>query len=170
MKGECRKRVVAPNVILIHFAPKHDLMPKLMANEQQTTSNKQHPILLFDGVCNLCNASVQWVLRHDRKGIFRFAALQSDTGQALLEKFGLSPENFDTVVLIEGERIFTRSDAALEIVRHIGGWWSLLAVFNITPRPLRNAVYDWVARHRYRWFGRREECMLPQPEWKGRFV
>ncbi|MBP6826633.1 MAG: thiol-disulfide oxidoreductase DCC family protein [Saprospiraceae bacterium] len=128
------------------------------------------PILLFDGVCNLCNASVQWVIRRDPKGIFRFAPLQSETGQSLLRQSGLSSEHFDTVVLVDGDRIFTRSDAALEIARRIGGVWSLLAVFRRVPRPIRNAVYDWIARHRYRWFGKTEACMIPRPEWKKRFV
>ncbi len=128
------------------------------------------PILLFDGVCNLCNASVQWVLKHDRKGVFRFAALQSDAGKALLRRFGMPSADFDTVVMVAGDRVFTRSDAALEIVRRIGGAWSLLTVFKIVPRPLRNAVYDWVARHRYRWFGRTESCMIPRPEWANRFL
>ena len=128
------------------------------------------PVLLFDGVCNLCNASVQWVLKRDRKGIFKFAALQSDTGQALLRKYGLDQQHFDTVVLIDGPRIFTRSDAPLEIVRRLGGAWSLLAVFGMVPRVVRNAVYDWVARNRYRWFGKKEACMLPRPEWKERFI
>lgn len=127
-------------------------------------------MVLFDGVCNLCNASVQWVLKRDRKGVFKFAALQSETGRALLRGFGLSPENFDTVVLIDGNRAFTRSDAALEIAQRIGGVWSLSAVFMIIPRSIRNAVYDWVARNRYRWFGRRESCMIPGPEWKERFL
>ena len=128
------------------------------------------PILLFDGVCNLCNASVQWVIRRDPKGIFRFAPLQSETGQSLLRQSGLSSEHFDTVVLVDGDRIFTRSDAALEIARRIGGVWSLLAVFRRVPRPIRNAVYDWISRHRYRWFGKTEACMIPRPEWKKRFV
>lgn len=128
------------------------------------------PILLFDGVCNLCNASVQWVLKRDRKGIFKFAALQSETGQRLLQQFGFSQENFDTVVLVDGERVFTRSDAPLEIVRRLGGFWSLFFVFKIIPRFIRDAVYNWVARNRYRWFGRKDECMLPRPEWKNRFL
>lgn len=128
------------------------------------------PVLLFDGVCNLCNASVQWVLKRDRKGIFRFASLQSQTGQELLKAFGFSQENFDTVVLIDGEHIFTRADAPLEVVRRLGGAWSLLTVFKIIPRSVRNAVYDWVARNRYRWFGKKEACMLPRPEWKERFL
>lgn len=128
------------------------------------------PVLLFDGVCNLCNASVQWVLRHDRQGVFRFAALQSETGQRLLAGFGLEQRSFDSVVLIAGNRIYTKSDAALEIVRRLGSPWSWLGIFRRVPRPLRNAVYDWVARHRYRWFGREERCWLPRPEWKERFL
>lgn len=127
-------------------------------------------MLLFDGVCNLCNASVQWILKRDRKGIFKFAALQSDTGQMLLRQFGFSEKNFETVVLVTDGRIFTRSDAALEIVQRIGGVWSLLAVFKIIPRSIRDTIYDWVARNRYRWFGKKEECMLPRPEWGERFV
>ena len=128
------------------------------------------PVLLFDGVCNLCNASVQWVLKRDKNAVFRFAALQSATGRALLRSAGLSPENFDSVVLFDGGRVFTRSDAALEVAHRMGGFWSWLAVFRVVPRPLRNGVYDWIARRRYRWFGKTESCMIPQPEWADRFV
>jgi len=139
-----------------------------LAKEGHQSINK--PILLFDGVCNLCNASVQWVLKHDRRGEFRFSALQSELGQQLLLQHGLASEHFDTVVLVVGEQIFLRSDAPLEIVRRLGGLWRLLYFFKILPRPLRDAVYNFVARNRYRWFGRREECMLPKPEWKERFL
>jgi len=128
------------------------------------------PVLLFDGVCNLCNASVQWVLLHDHKGIFRFAALQSDTGQALLRKWNRPTADFDSVVLADGDRLLLHSDVPLEIVRRIGGWWQLLYVFKIIPRPVRDVIYRWVARNRYRWFGKRESCMLPRAEWKSRFV
>ena len=128
------------------------------------------PIILFDGVCNLCNASVQWVIRRDRKGQFRFAALQSETGQALLARFGMNPAAFNTVVLVDGGRLYTRSDAALEVARRMGAPWAWLAVFRFLPRQWRDAVYDWVARNRYRWFGRRESCLLPRPEWKERFL
>lgn len=133
-------------------------------------SDFNFPIILFDGVCNLCNASVQWVLRRDRAGQFRFAALQSETGQRLLAAHGLAQVSFDTVVLADGDRIFTRSDAALEIARRLGAPWSGLALLRWIPRRLRDAVYNWVARHRYRWFGRQEACLLPRPEWKERFV
>lgn len=128
------------------------------------------PILLFDGVCNLCNASVQWVLRRDKKGQFRFAALQSETGQRLLQQHGLASDQFDTVVLAIDDTLFLRSDAPLEIVRRLGGAWPLLYIFKIIPRPLRDTLYNFVARNRYRWFGRQETCMLPRPEWKNRFL
>jgi len=129
-----------------------------------------HPILLFDGVCNLCNASVQWVLLRDSKGVFRFAAQQSDTGRAKLQQFGLSSDAYDTVVLIDGDRLYTRSDAALEVLNRLGGMYRFAVVFKIIPRFIRNAVYNWIARNRYRWFGKEEQCMLPRPEWKARFI
>lgn len=128
------------------------------------------PVLLFDGVCNLCNASVQWILTHDARGTFRFAALQSDAGQSLLRRFGLDQVRFDSVILVEGDRIFMRSDAPLEIARRLGGLWTLAYGLKVIPRFLRDGVYNWIARNRYRWFGRREACMLPRPEWKERFL
>ena len=128
------------------------------------------PLLLFDGVCNLCSASVQWVLQRDRAGQFRFAALQSAAGREALARFGLSAESMDTVVLVAGNRVFTRSDAVLELWRRLGRPWSWLYWLRGVPRPLRNGAYDWVARRRYRWFGRRRECWLPRPEWKERFL
>jgi predicted DCC family thiol-disulfide oxidoreductase YuxK len=127
-------------------------------------------VLLFDGVCNLCNASVQWVLQRDRKGIFQFAALQSETGQQLLQQFGFDPSTFNTVVLVDGDRIYTRSDAALEVAVRLGWPWRLMGVFFMVPRFLRNGVYNWIARNRYRWFGQSDACMLPRPEWKSRFI
>lgn len=133
-------------------------------------SESKSPVILFDGVCNLCSGSVQWVLKRDQKGLIRFASLQSDTGQRLLTRFGLDPAVFDSVVLVDGGRIYTRSEAAFEILRRLGAPWSWLGIFRWIPRRLRDAVYDWIARSRYRWFGRREECWLPRPEWKGRFV
>lgn len=128
------------------------------------------PVLLFDGVCNLCNASVQWVLKRDKKGQFRFAALQSDTGRQLLEQIGFSNEKIETVVLVDGDRFFVRSDAVLEMAKRLGGIWSLAGIFRIIPRSIRDRVYSWVARNRYHWFGERAQCMLPRPEWKGRFI
>ncbi len=127
-------------------------------------------LLLFDGVCNLCNGFVQWVIVRDKKGIFKFAALQSETGQQELKKLGKNTETFDSVVLIAGSKVLTQSDAAIEVAAQLGGIWSLAPLLRVFPRLLRNAVYNWVARNRYRWFGKREQCMLPRPEWKDRFL
>jgi predicted DCC family thiol-disulfide oxidoreductase YuxK len=129
-----------------------------------------HPVLLFDGQCNLCNASVQWVLLRDHKALFRFAALQSPAGQALLHAHGLAGKQFDSVVLITPEKAYTHSDAALEALRQLGGGWQALYALRFLPAGLRNGVYRWVASNRYRWFGKRESCLLPQPEWKSRFL
>lgn len=126
-------------------------------------------LLLFDGVCNLCNGFVQWVIVRDKKGVFKFAALQSETGQQELKKLGKNTETFDSVVLIAGSKVFTQSDAAIEVAAQLGGIWSFTPILRVFPRFLRNAVYNWVARNRYRWFGKREQCMLPRPEWKDRF-
>ncbi|MFN0014934.1 MAG: thiol-disulfide oxidoreductase DCC family protein [Saprospiraceae bacterium] len=137
-----------------------------MDTAQQTSS----PILLFDGVCNLCNTSVQWVLKRDRRGLFRFAALQSEAGKALLASSGLSSEHYDSAVLLIDGQALTRSDAALGVLRWLGAPWSWLAVLIWLPRGWRDTVYEWVARNRYRWFGRQEKCLLPRPEWKQRFL
>jgi predicted DCC family thiol-disulfide oxidoreductase YuxK len=121
------------------------------------------PIILFDGVCNLCHRSVQFVLPRDKKGVFRFASLQSPVGQALLKKYGLSGGQTDSFVLVEKDRAYTRSSAALQVVKKLKGGWPLLTVFWIVPRPLRDFIYDYVARHRYQWFGKAESCWLPTP-------
>lgn len=128
------------------------------------------PILLFDGVCNLCNASVQFILKRDPKGIFRFASLQSATGQALLRHAGLPTADITTGVLFENGKAYLRSDASLRAVRLLPGFWPLLYGFTIVPRFIRHTVYDWIARNRYRWFGKQESCMVPAPEWKARFI
>lgn len=127
-------------------------------------------VLLFDGTCNLCNGSVQWVLKHDHKAYFQFASLQSQVGQKYLSAYNLSQSALDTVVLIDDNQIFTHSDAPLRVMRKLGFPWSLGIVLSIIPRFLRNGVYRWVARNRYRWFGKTEQCWLPRPEWKDRFL
>ena len=130
--------------------------------------------ILFDGVCNLCNGFVQFVIRHDAAGRFRFAALQSDAGQALLATHGLAPEAIaaepDSVLLLTGGRLYSHSDAVLRIAQGLGGPWRLAAVGQLLPRTLRDAAYRFVARHRYRWFGRQESCWLPTPALKARFL
>lgn len=128
------------------------------------------PVVLFDGVCNLCNASVDFILERDSKSIFRFASLQSEAGQELLRRFRLPTEEHRSLVLVEGDRFFTRSSAALLIARRLDGFWPLLYAFIVVPRFLRDAVYDLFARNRYRWFGRRDTCRVPAPEERGRFL
>lgn len=128
------------------------------------------PIILFDGVCNLCHCSVQFILPRDKKGIFRFASLQSPAGQALLIKYRLPAGQTDSFVLVDKGSVYTRSSAALRVVKKLRGLWPLFSVFWIVPRPFRDRVYDYVARHRYQWFGKEEACWLPSPQWKKRFL
>ena len=132
--------------------------------------SEPHPIVLFDGVCNLCNGSVQFILKRDPRGTFRFASLQSEAGRSLMAGHGLDPGALSSVVLIEDGRAFEESSAALRIARHLPGPWKLLRVFAVVPRPLRDAVYRWIARNRYRWFGKTETCWLPTPELRARFL
>jgi predicted DCC family thiol-disulfide oxidoreductase YuxK len=129
-----------------------------------------HPILLFDGVCNLCNGSVQLIIRRDPEARFRFASLQSEVGQRYLDELRVDRDAVDSVILVEGGRWYKESDAALRIARLLGGPWRALGVFRLLPRPLRNRLYRFIARHRYRWFGKRESCWLPTPELRERFL
>jgi len=126
------------------------------------------PVLLFDGVCNLCNGVVQFVLKNDRRGVLQFASQQSESGVSLLEQHKIPP--MQGVVLLEGDTVFTGSDAALRLFRHLGGSWGALEVLRIFPRPLREFVYGFIARNRYKLFGKRESCMVPRAEWKSRFL
>lgn len=134
------------------------------------TVSRERPVLLFDGVCNLCTGSVQWIVEHDTEGQFRFASLQSDAGQALLEAYGLPTDDFDSFVLLEGEEYYTKSTAALRVARRLGLPYSLLTPFVAVPAFLRNRVYDLVAEHRYRIFGKRDSCMVPTPDVEDRFL
>lgn len=127
-------------------------------------------IIVFDGLCNLCTASVQFILRHERKPHFRFASMQSKAGAALLEASGLASGDVDTFVLIEDGRAYVRSDAALRVARHLSAPWSLAAALAIIPRPIRDWAYRIIARNRYQWFGRRAACMVPSPEVRARFL
>jgi len=128
------------------------------------------PVLLFDGVCNLCNGLVQWVIERDPDAEFRFAALQSDAGQALLERHDLPTDDFDTFVMVDGEDYYTKSTAALRVLNRLGQPYSLLYPSVVVPRFIRDRVYDFVAEHRYGWFGRRDACMRPTPELESRFL
>jgi predicted DCC family thiol-disulfide oxidoreductase YuxK len=128
------------------------------------------PIVLFDGVCNVCDRLARFVIAHDPHARLRLAALQSDAGRRLLRAHGLREDDLDTFVLIENGRALVRSTAALRLMTLLGPPWSLLAAFRIVPRPLRDRVYDRVARNRYRWWGKRETCMVPTPDVRSRFL
>jgi len=129
-----------------------------------TSQNRR--VVLFDGVCNLCNGAVQFIIRRDLHARFQFAALQSEAAAKLLR----TGPTLDSFVLMEGDRVFTKSAAALRIARGLRFPWPLLFIFWLIPRPLRDLVYDWVASHRYAWFGKRDSCMLPTPELRQRFL
>ena len=127
-------------------------------------------VILFDGVCGFCDRWVSFVLKHDRKAHFQFAALQSDAGRALLRSHSLRDDQLDTLVVIAGDRVYTRSSAVLTILQHLGWPWSAGAVGRIIPVALRDAAYRIFARHRYRWFGFTETCRLPSPSERSRFI
>jgi predicted DCC family thiol-disulfide oxidoreductase YuxK len=127
------------------------------------------PILFYDGVCNLCNGTVRFVLKRDRKQAFRFAALQSDYACDALARFGVTPE-LDTIYLLDGGVLYGRSSAALRIARQLRFPWPLMTVFLIVPKPIRDGVYNWVGRNRYRWFGRTDACQIPDANARNRFL
>ncbi len=130
----------------------------------------QKSIILFDGVCNLCNNSVQFVIKHDERGKFKFAALQSETGQALLKQYGLPQTGFDSFVLVQSEKVYLKSTAALYVAKQLDGPVKSLFGFIIVPAFIRNAVYNLIAKNRYKWFGKKDHCMIPTPALKARFL
>jgi predicted DCC family thiol-disulfide oxidoreductase YuxK len=140
-----------------------------MSSSEPEVTHARDRIVVFDGVCNFCSRSVGFILRHDVHRRLRFAALQSEIGRALLEKNGIEPTDAQTFLLVDGDHVYVRSDAALEIARHLGSW-RFLRVFGILPRGLRDWMYSVLARNRYRWFGRRETCFVPTPEQRSRFL
>jgi predicted DCC family thiol-disulfide oxidoreductase YuxK len=129
-----------------------------------------HAIVLFDGVCHLCTSTVQFIIKRDPHGYFTFASLQSVIGRTLLAEHDLQPDALDTFVLIEGSRCFTRSDAALKVAQHLSGGWALSRVLSLIPKPIRDWGYTVIAQNRYRWFGRRETCMIPSRDILDRFL
>lgn len=127
-------------------------------------------IVLFDGVCNFCDGSVRFMIARDRSGYFRFAARQSETGERLMNEYGIDPDATDSVILIEDGKAYAHSSAALRIARKLDSLWPALYAFVIVPRPLRDAAYKLFARYRYQMFGKKDECMLPSPEIRARFI
>jgi len=128
-------------------------------------------IILFDGVCNLCDSTVQFIIKHDKEDLFRFVALQSDLGQEIINHIGLDTSKTDSIILYEpGTAYYYKAEAALKIAKELGGVYSLLSIFTVLPNYLNNKVYDYVARNRYKWYGKKEECMIPTPEMKAKFL
>jgi predicted DCC family thiol-disulfide oxidoreductase YuxK len=129
-----------------------------------------HSIILFDGVCNLCNWSVQFVIKHDPEKKFQFASLQSDYAKKLLTDYSIDSGEMNSFILLENGKIYTRSTGALRVLKQLKGWSVLFYCFILVPKFIRNGIYDFIAKKRYRWFGKREECMIPSPEINSRFL
>ena len=136
--------------------------------EEHSTAN--HSIILFDGVCNLCNASVQFIIKRDPRAQFKFASLQSEVGMSLLQKYNLPAHSLRSILLIMDNKVYDRSSAALHIARKLNGPWPWMYGFIVVPPFIRDFIYNWVAHNRYSWFGKREECMIPTPDIQSRFI
>ena len=134
----------------------------------ETTENTT--IILFDGVCNFCNSCINFIIRHDKLNYFRYATLQSKKGKELLEKFKVDITNTDSIILIENNKAYIKSTAALRIVKHLNKLYPLLVVFIVVPALIRNWIYDLIAKHRYKWFGKRDVCMIPDEKTKALFL
>ncbi len=127
-------------------------------------------VILFDGVCNLCNGFVQFIIKRDAEGIFRFASLQSAFAQNILLSFNLDPVELKTVIFIEDGKLYTKSDAALRIAKNLKGGWKLAYALILIPKFIRNGTYNFISKNRYKWFGKKDQCMIPSPELKERFL
>lgn len=133
--------------------------------------DKDKKIILFDGVCNLCDATVQFLIKRDKKDIFRFVAIQSGIGQEIIKHLGIDTSNTDSIILYEpGKAYYYKAEAALKIGKELGGIYSLLSIFTLLPKGLSNTVYDFVARNRYKWYGKKDACMIPTAAMKAKFL
>jgi len=133
-------------------------------------TTKKEAIILFDGVCNLCNSSVRFVLKHDNKNQFLFASLQSDAAQKLLLQFNYENDKMLSLVLIENDKVYDRSTAALRIGKKLRAPWNFLHLLILVPKTIRDYVYNLVAKNRYKWFGKRDTCLIYSGEYKNRFI
>lgn len=127
-------------------------------------------IILFDGVCNLCNSSVNFIIDNDRRNVFKFASLQSETGSELRKKHNLSSKDIDSVILIDTDRAYIKSDAALRIAAELGGIYKVISYLRFMPGFIRDYFYDIIAKNRYNWFGKKDTCRIPSPELKSKFL
>ncbi|MDT7831983.1 DCC1-like thiol-disulfide oxidoreductase family protein [Flavobacteriaceae bacterium S356] len=132
---------------------------------------KNKLIVLFDGVCNLCNDSVVKIIKNDKNDVFRFTSLQSETGSKIIEYLGIDTTKVDSIVLYDPKKAYyIKSEAALKILNHFNGFWKLFQVFALLPNSFNNIFYAFIAKNRYKWFGRKESCMIPTPELKVKFL
>lgn len=141
-----------------------------MAGTIPLAVDRHHPIILFDAECVLCSVNAQFVLRHDRRGYFRLASMQGEAGAEIYRRHGMDPRNPVSLLVVDGDRVRQDSDAVLSIYEALGMPWLLLGVLRIVPAFLRDPFYRYVARHRYRWFGKREECWVAPPEYRERIL
>ena len=130
----------------------------------------ENPLVLFDGVCNLCNSSVQFIIKNDPAGYFKFAPLQSEKGQEILKRFNMKTDDYDTFILYKNGQIYTRSTGVLHVLKHFNNYYRFFYFFIIIPSFIRDYLYNFVAGNRYRFFGRKDACMIPTPELKARFI
>ena len=132
---------------------------------------KDKKIILFDGVCNLCDSTVQYLIKRDDKDAFRFVALQSELGQEIINHIGIDTTQTDSIILWQpGKAYYYKAEAAIKIASALGGIYKLMNIFSILPKSLNNNVYDYVAKNRYKWYGKKDECMIPTPEMKAKFL
>ena len=130
----------------------------------------EHPVILFDGICNFCNGVVNFIIKQDKEGVFRFAALQSEAGQKLLEQYDLPKASFNSFILIDKGKAYQSSTAGLRLYNKLPWYWKWTQVFWIVPKFLRDGAYNIIAKNRYKWFGKKEECMVPTGELRSRFL
>ena len=131
---------------------------------------REHKIILFDGVCNLCNGLVQFIIKIDKKEVFKFSSLQSDFGQKILLENNLDTKDLNSFIFLDQGKLYQKSTPALKMYKSIGSFWQLLYILIIVPRPIRDWIYSFIANNRYKWFGKQESCWIPTPELKSRFI
>ena len=136
-------------------------------NSEETLQN---PVILFDGICNFCNAGINFIIKQDNKKHFRFAALQSDAGQKILQQHGLPTEGFESFILVKDGKVYQRSAAGLKVYNQLSWYWKWTQLGWIAPKFIRDGIYNYIARNRYKWFGKKEACMIPSPEVRSRFL
>ena len=161
-------RIIIFKNTFIYYLISDSKNSKIMSSPHPISSNTQ--LILFDGVCNFCNSSINFIIDHDPYNHFKFAPLQSEIGQEILRKFNKNTEDFDSIILLKNNILYQKSDAALEITKHLSGSWKYLSVFKILPTFFLNFFYDIVAKNRYRIFGRSDSCRMPTAELRERFL